>query len=159
MALDTTALNSAGIGAGTAVQAAVEGRANIFEMTQAAEEAVLRPKDAGPWSHELRAALAARIAKLNDEAELAARYAADAGKFAALVDPTGNGTAQGLAEVVGFMDKVAADTRRVAGADISALQSAGVADADIVRLAELNAFLAYQIRVIAGLRLMKGMSA
>ena len=35
----------------------------------------------------------------------------------------------------------------------------GVADADIVRLAELNAFLAYQIRVIAGLRLMKGMSA
>ncbi|MBY6122305.1 hypothetical protein KUV64_24525 [Mameliella alba] len=159
MALDTTALNSADIGVGTAVQAAVEGRANIFEMTQAAEEAVLRPKDAGPWSHSLRAALAARIANLNDEAELAARYAADAGDFAALVQPTEDGAAQGLAEVVGFMDKVAADTRRVAGNDILALQSAGVADADIVRLAELNAFLAYQIRVIAGLRLMKGMSA
>ena len=40
--------------------------------------------------------------------------------------------------------------------DIADLQAAGVADADIVRLAELNAFLAYQIRVIAGLRLMQG---
>ena len=42
--------------------------------------------------------------------------------------------------------------------DIAALQSAGIADADIVRLAELNAFLAYQIRVVAGLRLIGGAS-
>ncbi len=136
--------------------AAVEGRANIFEMTQAAEDAVLRPKDEGPWSHDLRAALAARIAKLNDEADLAARYAGDAGGFAALADPGHDGTAQGLTHVVAFMDKVAADTRNVAADDIVGLQAAGVADADIVRLAELNAFLAYQIRVIAGLRLMRG---
>lgn len=136
--------------------AAVEGRANIFEMTQAAEDAVLRPQDEGPWSHDLRAALAARIAVLNDEADLAARYAGDAGGFAALADPSQDGAAQGLAHVVAFMDKVAADTRHVAASDIAGLQMAGVADADIVRLAELNAFLAYQIRVIAGLRLMRG---
>ncbi|WP_298566097.1 hypothetical protein [uncultured Aliiroseovarius sp.] len=156
MALVTTALRQAGITTEGGLAAAVEGRAAIFEMTQAAEDAVLRPKDEGPWSHDLRAALAARIATLNDEADLAAQYADGAGAFADLADPENDGAAQGLAEVVAFMDKVAADTRNVAAADVSGLQAAGVADADIVRLAELNAFLAYQIRVIAGLRLMKG---
>ena len=156
MALDTTALNSTEIGAGTPLSSAVEGRASIFEMTQAAEEAVLRPEEVGAWSHDLRAAFAARIAKLNEEPELAARYAADADEFAALANPDDDGAALGLGVVVAFMDKVAADTRNVAAADIHALQAAGIADADIVRLAELNAFLAYQIRVIAGLRLMKG---
>lgn len=156
MALDSTALKQVGIAADGALSEATAGRASIFEMTQAAEDAVLRPKDQGPWSHELRAALAARIARLNAEADLAAQYAEGAGAFADLADPANDGAAQGLAEVVSFMDKVAADTRNVAAADISGLQAAGVADADIVRLAELNAFLAYQIRVIAGLRLMKG---
>ncbi|WP_323776085.1 hypothetical protein [Leisingera sp.] len=153
MAIETTALTSAGLD--SAPGAAVEGRAKIFEMTQAAEEAVLRPQDCGPWSHELRAALAARIATQNNEHKLAAQYGADAGAFAALADPSQDGMAQGLETVVSFMDKVAADTRNVAAADVSALQAAGIADADIVRLCELNAFLAYQLRVISGLRLMK----
>ncbi|MBV7395047.1 hypothetical protein [Mameliella sediminis] len=156
MAMQTTALNSADVTPGSAVDAAVQGRANIFEMTQAAEDAVMRPTDTGSFSHALRAALAARIARLNDEPELAARYAKDAGDFATLADPTKDGSAQDLAAITAFMDKVAADTRRVAAPDISGLQAAGIADADIVRLCELNAFLAYQIRVIAGLRLMKG---
>jgi len=120
---------------------------------------VLRPHQTGRWSHPLRAALAARIATLNAEPQLAADYAEGAGDFAALADPAQDGAAQGLAEVVAFMDKVAADTRHVSAGDIAALQAAGVADADIVRLAELNAFLAYQIRVIAGLRLMQGRPA
>ena len=36
---------------------------------------------------------------------------------------------------------------------------AGVADPDIVRLCELNAFLAYEIRLIAGLRLLREKAA
>lgn len=159
MALQSTALDAADVTPGSATAAAVDGRANIFEMTQAAEDAVLRPTDTGAFSHALRAALAARIARLNDEADLADRYARDAGDFAMLADPAQDGAAQELAEVVAFMDKVAADTRNVAAANISGLQAAGVSDADIVRLCELNAFLAYQIRVVAGLRLMKGLSA
>ncbi|MGR3747126.1 MULTISPECIES: hypothetical protein [unclassified Paracoccus (in: a-proteobacteria)] len=157
MTMETTALTGAGL---TGVPgAAVEGRANIFEMTQAAEEAVLRPKDCGAWSHELRAALAARIAVQNDEHALAERYAAGAGGFAPLAGPSQDGAAEGLAAVLAFMDKVAADTRNVASTDIAGLQAAGILDADIVRLCELNAFLAYQLRVVAGLRLMKGVFA
>lgn len=39
--------------------------------------------------------------------------------------------------------------------DIQTLYEAGVSDADIVRLAELAAFLGYQARLVAGLRLME----
>lgn len=154
MAANTT-MRAAGLRAGTPAADAAENRAEILGMTQDAEDAVLRPADAGVWPHDLRAALAARIAHLNDEGDLAAHYAADAGEHAALANPKSDGAAQDLAPVLAFMDKVAADTRNVAAPDISGLQSAGVADPDIVRLCELNAFLAYQIRVIAGLRLMQ----
>ena len=44
-------------------------------------------------------------------------------------------------------------------ADVSDLQRAGISDADIVRLAELVAFMAYQLRLVAGLRLMAGGAA
>lgn len=153
---DTTALDAAAIEASSPAAGAAETRAGIFRMTQAAEEAVMRPRDAGGWSHELRAALAARIAMLNGEHELARRFAARAGEAAMLADPADDGAAHGLETVIAFMDRVAAQTRDVTEADISALQDAGVPDADIVRLAELNAFLGYQLRVIAGLRLMRG---
>lgn len=139
--------------AGT-VAGAVAGRFNIFRMTQAAEEAVLRPDVPGRWSPAMRAAMAARIARLNGETALADRYVQDAGAFAGLADPSADGAAEGLAPVLAFMDKVAARTRTVTAADVAGLQAAGVADPDIVRLAELNAFLAYQIRVIVGMRLM-----
>lgn len=154
MSIDDTTLAVARIGAAGPVAEAVTLRSNIFEMTAAAEETVLRPKDAGRWPHALRAALAARIAALNGETDLAARYIADAGEFASLGDPDRDGVAEGLGAVIAFMDKVAAKTRDVTAADITTLQKFGVVDADIVRLCELNAFLAYQLRVIAGLRLM-----
>lgn len=159
MGQDTTATRVAKVVPGTPVAAAVAGRANIFGMTQAAEDAVLRPKDAGAWPHDLRAALAARIATLNRESDLAAQFTADAGDHAALADPAQGGSGPVMPAVLAFMDRVAADTRNVTADDVSALRAAGVADADIVRLAELNAFLAYQIRVIAGLRLMGDLSA
>lgn len=151
---ETTALSAAGVSATSAAAKAAIKRANIFDMTQTAEDAVLRPRDAGRWPHPLRAALAARIARLNGEDALAWRHLLAAGDFAALSDPGADGTALGLGDVISFVDKVAARTSAVEAADLTTLQKAGISDGDIVRLAELNAFLAYQIRVIAGLGLM-----
>jgi len=74
--------------------------------------------------------------------------------LAPVTDPSKDGAAQGLAHVCAFMDKVAARTRDVTAGDIKGLQDAGVVDADIVRLCEIAAFLAYQLRTLAGLRLM-----
>ena len=78
------------------------------------------------------------------------------GNNAVIADPTQDGACLGLAPVVAFMDKVAMEAHAVTAADIAGLQGAGISDADIVRLCELNAFLAYQFRLIAGLRLLSG---
>jgi uncharacterized protein YciW len=155
---DMTALAVSGVSEASAAGAAAMNRSKVMEMTQAAEDAVLASAQPGAWSANLRAALATRIARHNGEIALAERYAAKTGDdpVSALADPSEDGVAQGMGAVVAFMDKVAARTSEVTAHDIEVLKSAGIADADIVRLAELNAFLAYQIRLVAGLRLMGG---
>ncbi len=133
---------------------AVKGRSRIFAMSQAAEDAVLRPRDTGAFAHDLRAALAARIARAATDDALAGYFAARAGNMIDIADPAADVPAE-LAPVLDFVDKVANQTRDVAAGDITALQAAGMSDADIVRLCELVAFVAFQARVIAGLRLME----
>ncbi|WP_227272330.1 hypothetical protein [Roseobacter weihaiensis] len=135
--------------------AAVKARSNIFDMTQAAEEAVLRPDECGAFPHDMRAALAARIAAQSGDRVLAEHHAKAAGAMAPLSDPTQDGTASHPV-LIAFVDKAANATKDIAAEDITRLQSAGVGDADIVRLCELVAFVAYQLRVVAGLRLMQG---
>ena len=135
---------------------AVDNRSNIFNMSDAAEEAVLRPKEYGAFEHGMRAALAARIAFLNHEDALAQKYLEDAGNFKKMANPSYKGEKKDLTSILLFMDKVTKETLNVEAEDIATLQNAHVSDADIVRLAELNSFMAYQIRLIAGLRLMKG---
>ncbi|MCT7374593.1 CMD domain-containing protein [Chelativorans salis] len=142
------------------VRAALSGRADVMEMTQATHDAALMPADPGGLSHGLRAALAVRIARLNEDEALAAHYARlleNAGASAdeaAAADPDFKGGGR-LAAAIAFTDLVTMRTRETTAADIEALRKVGISDADIVRLAELNAFLAYQVRVIAGLKLMR----
>ena len=155
---DTTALKSADIKADSRVKKVVEKRANILKLTQAAEDAVLRPMASGAYSHALRAALAARIARLNNEEVLANRYLKSAEAFATIADLANDGSSHKLCAVVKFMDKVAANTKSVTAEDVATLQEQGIEDADIVRLSELNSFLAYQIRLVVGLRLLEGQS-
>jgi uncharacterized protein YciW len=152
---NATTLSAAGVRADTSLGRTATMRLNILEMTQDAEEAVLRPKDFGAFDHKLRAALAARIANLNGEFELAEQYIDEAGTFRPIADPKNDGVTYNLGSVLSFMDKVAMNTSNVVADDISRLQEAEVSDADIVRLSELNSFLAYQIRLIVGLRLMR----
>lgn len=153
---ETTALAVAGVDPAGPAGPAVNLRRRVLEMTQEAEDAVLRPRAPGSWPHALRAALAARIAALNGDGALARHYAAGAEHFAAVADPDEDGAARGLGPVLAFVDKVASRTRDVGAEDIAALQASGVSDADIVRLSELDAFVSYQVRLIAGLRLMAG---
>lgn len=155
---DTTTLSVAGAEKAGSIANAVQTRANIFEMTQAAEDAVLRPKDCGAFSHDLRAGLAARIAARAGDRDLAGRYAQAASARIDISDLTQDGGVD-HSVLCGFVDKVAGATKDIAADDIARLQRAGVSDPDIVRLCELVAFVAYQVRVVAGLRLMQGTKA
>lgn len=155
--LSTSVTTSASIAPGSAVEAEILKRRDIFEKTQLAEDAVLSPADPGGLSRDLRHALAARIAALHDEPAEAARYAEGVADraIAALAEPGNTSDDARTAALLAFTDAVSTNPRDMVASDVTALQSAGVSDADIVRLAELNAFLAYQLRVIAGLRLMQ----
>jgi uncharacterized protein YciW len=95
----------------------------------------------------------------NGESVVGARYLADAGDLSSLADTANDGSATEIAAVVAFMDKVASRTKGFEAEDIKTLKGAGIGDADIVRLAELNAFMSYQLRVVAGLRLLKEANA
>ena len=154
--VDTTTLKAAGIDEYLSDNSLLQKRENIFNLTQKAQEAVLCPKDYGAYNHELRHALAARICLLNNDQIAADHYSFNSGTYRDLIDPSNAGQDFDLEHVLNFIDKVATRPRDVTEEDIKALQKAGIKDPDIVRLAELNSFMAYQIRLIAGLRLLKG---
>lgn len=140
---------------------AAQTRANIVDMSRQAETAVTQPRDPGGFPAEWRLAMAARIATLNGLTSLAEHYLATVADPAlrGLADPAQRGGDVREQAVIAFMDKVAAEPRAVVAEDIEELKAAGVAEADIVRLCELNAFMSYQCRVFAGLAVLKGAAA
>ena len=152
---ETSTLVVSGVSAESSVGGAIATRSNIFEMTQLAEAAVLRPLEYGMFPHDVRAALACRIAARAGESRLAEYYAVSMGdKFNLAESIMIEGEPEST--LIPFVDKAAHATRDIVAEDISKLKAVGVSDADIVRLCELIAFVSYQVRVTLGLRLMNG---
>ncbi len=157
----------AGVVSASPLAAALATRAQIMGLSQASHDAVLLPRDPGGLSHAERAALAERMARQHGDAALTAHYQellARAGAtpvLDAVADPANPADAEGLdprlAAIVRHADILTLAPREATRADIDALRAAGITEADIVRLAELAAFVNYQVRVIAGLRLLKGL--
>jgi uncharacterized protein YciW len=161
MSAENSTLQAAGIEPGGKLAAAIEGRADIMALTQATQDAVLTPRVAGGLTYAERAAFACRMARLNGEQHLAAHYemllssaTADAAGRR-LADPAfkGDGDLR-LMALIRHVDLVTQAPRNASRDDIEALRQAGITEADIVRLAELIAFVNYQSRVVAGLRLL-----
>lgn len=147
---------------GSALAGAMDKRAEILRLSQAAHDAVLLPRDPGGLSHGLRGALAARMARLNHNEALASHYdtlVARAGEpaTAPLAAPGKNAADGRTAEIVRHADRLTIAPREATRAHVDALREAGVCDADIVRLSELAAFVNYQVRVIAGIALLGGL--
>ncbi|WP_108660333.1 CMD domain-containing protein [Acuticoccus kandeliae] len=161
--LNEVVITASGVDAAGPLAEALALRADVLAATEAAHDASLTPTDPGGVSLAERAALAVRIARQNAAPELEAHYQgllAKAGGDAAaprLAETLYAGEDDPrLAAILDYMDQVAVTPREATAGEITAMQAAGVSDADIVRLAELNAFLAYQIRLVAGIKLLKG---
>ena len=102
------------------------------------------------------------MARQNSNAALAGHYdslvaSANEPATASLADPKNSVSEPRLAEIVRHADRLTLAPRDATRAHVEALRGAGVNDADIVRLAELAAFVNYQVRVIAGLKLLGDM--
>ena len=153
---ETVVAKAAGISAESPLAGVLSGRSDVLELTEKSHDATLRPNQPGGLQLAERAALACRIALLNNEAVLARHYDSLIGSGDFAIADTGfdGGGDIRLRAILRHADLVTVDPKEAAAGDISALRSAGIADADIVRLSQLIAFVSYQIRVVAGLRLM-----
>ncbi len=143
---------------------ALKLRAEILRLSEAAHDAVLVPRDPGGLSHGLRAALAARMCRHVGDAPLAEHYDLNLA-YSVDLDVTDLAHPDGVAgdpradAMARHADLLTLAPRKATRKDIEALKAAGVAEADIVRLSELAAFVNYQLRVVAGLKLLKEIEA
>ena len=151
-------VEAVGIAANHPLAAVLAGRSDVMQLTQASHDAALKPDPPGGLSHAERAALACRMARLNDEEMLARHYEAmipESGGRQAIADPAFDGADdQRTRAILRHTDLVTVDPKQASPGDIAALKSAGIIEPDIVRLSELIAFVSYQVRVVKGLRLM-----
>lgn len=152
----------AGAGRSPAIAAVMAGRADLMAATEANYRAVIAPQDPGGLPSAERLALACRIARLNGDAILADHYQQAAGTgptlaaalAATLADPGAPAPANPrLAAILRHVDLVTREPREATRGDVAALLAAGLAEADVVRLSQLVAFVSYQARLLAGLRL------
>ena len=141
---------AAGLVPGDALYAARRFRAKVIEATQASHDALLlQPVDGLSPADRLR--VAAHVCTLAGAPSLEQHYAdrlADAPDCAEPSSPA-------LPAMLAFAAKLTTDPRLGDRAAIDALKRAGLGDAAIVALAQLVAFLSYQLRVVAGLKAMR----
>ena len=140
-------------------------RADIRKHEEGAyRELVLAPEPGGVSLAE-RAALALRVALMEQDAALAAHYRAllaahsDAAlSTAAEAFPAPQGETR-LAVLLRYADMVAKEPEACEQADIDRLTALGLSAQDIVAVTQLIAFIPYQTRLLAGLRQMQQQEA
>lgn len=134
-------------------------RPDFVAGAELCRQAVLEPKHGFGLSQALRAALAARMARMLGQELLAAIYEAILREFEP--DPLllsvasgaapGEGSDRFVAAIVRHADLVTAAPRDSSRADIEGLAAAGLSNPQIIALSELIAFVNFEARVIAGL--------
>lgn len=151
---------AAGLSPDDALFKARRFRPEFVEGAELCRLSVLQPEDNQGLEPVLRLALAHRMAALNAAEELMADYEL---QLAALSPSEqllklANGEAdldEPLATIVRHADLVTMTPSEAAASDMTRLQQAGLNNAQIVALSELIAFVNFQTRVAAGLRLMR----
>lgn len=129
-------------------------RPAVIEHTQGSYDALFSPDDAGGFIVEHRFAVALRVAALAEQDELVAHYRAGVSTATARAMVGGEAVADPrLAALVAHADLLTTGPAEASPAALNRLSAAGFSTADIVAAGQLIAFVNYQLRVVAGLRL------
>ena len=138
---------AAGLEPGSRAHAARRFRETAVTHTQASHDALLfEPVEGLPPADRLRVAVA--VCEAAGAGSLAAHYREQLAR-----ESSGQaGTAAARAAALDWALLLTLDPRRGDRAALQRLREAGLADAAMVALAQLVAFLSYQTRVVAGLR-------
>lgn len=131
-------------------------RPDIRRTIEGAHRALVIPEDPGNVSRAERAALALRIAAAETETALAGHLRgrltpAEAADALAPQDGTDR-----RSRILRYGDTVAQAPARIGQDDIDSLVQAGLSSQDIVAITQLAAFVPFQVRLLAGLRAMRG---
>jgi uncharacterized protein YciW len=141
---------AAGLAPGDPLHAARRFRAKVVEATQASHDALLMQPVAGLSTAD-RLRVAVHVCTVAGATSLAAHYA-DLLASAAVADAS---PSRALPAMLHFAAALTTDPRHGDRAALEGLKSAGLDDAAIVALAQLVAFLSYQLRVVAGLQALR----
>lgn len=141
---------AASLAPGDPLHTARRFRPQVIEATQASHDALLQQPVAGLSTSD-RLRVAAHVCGVAGAASLARHYEAR------LADTAGHGTppSPAVPAMLHFAATLTTDPRLGDRAALDTLRRAGLGDAAIVALAQLVAFLAYQLRVAAGLQAMR----
>lgn len=155
MSLDAIDL-AVGAKDGGALHALRQMRPEFVTGAEACRIAVINPATDQGLSQHLRAALAARMARMNEDASLVDQY--DALTSSELESIAKGITPDALREpeasIVRHVDMVTKKPITATADDIEKLAKAGLSNPQIVALSELIAFVNFQTRITHGLRLM-----
>ncbi|MCU5773987.1 hypothetical protein N5923_07265 [Erwiniaceae bacterium BAC15a-03b] len=153
---------AAGLSPDDALFSARRFRPEFVEGAEHCRLSVLQPADDQGLAPVLRAALARRMAALNADQDLIAAYDAQLAGLTAtesLLALAAGATdlEQPLAAIARHVDLVTLTPVKAVANDIRLLEQAGLNNPQIVALSELIAFVNFQTRVAAGLRLMRSL--
>ncbi|AWC20905.1 CMD domain protein, family [Aminobacter sp. MSH1] len=135
-------------------------RPEFVEGAELCRLSVLTPANDQGLASDLRVALARRMAALNADEALTAQYDAQldeldpSRRLSALAEGRTD-LAEPLATIARHVDLVTVSPIKAEQSDIARLAEAGLNNPQIVALSELIAFVNFQTRVAAGLRLMR----
>ena len=141
---------AAGLAPGDPLYAARRFRAKVVDATQASHDALLRDPVPG-LSTEDRLRVAAHACTIAGATTLAQHYDALLAESPGRAAPS----SPALPAALHFAATLTTDPRLGDRAALEPLKKAGLGDAAIVALAQLVAFLSYQLRVVAGLKAMR----
>jgi CMD domain protein len=152
----------AGLGPDCDVAALRRQRPDVVRHLQGSDEAILSPPDLGGLTQSERVAAALRIAELLRDEVLASHYRQRFGSLAGGRVPAGPGQAatgtiaDRWAVILAHVERVTLYPDSARRAHIDDLIAAGLTPQAIVALSQLIAYVNFQSRVLAGLKMLRG---
>jgi uncharacterized protein YciW len=147
----------AGLPPGSPVAELRRQRTDVVRYTQTSDEAIFAPADDGGLTRLERLAAALRVAVRLHDTMLGDHYRE---RLVALVGGKAPEHAEGDAKrralIHGHVDRVTSDPDSATKADIDALLAGGLSPHAVVSLSQVIAYVNFQSRVLAGLRMLRG---
>ena len=144
-----------GITPGSPLDAIRARRSQARTHAQATYRALFEPVSLGSFTTQERCAVGAFVAGIHGNAVVASRADTTGPRYRAGTE-TRRALGPHLAAALEHAHLLVFHPRDAARTDLQALLDAGWSTTDIVTLSQLVAFLAFQIRVVAGLRVLAG---